>query len=348
MIFRLQGVTALIGLFSIGASACASLPKPFHQQPQNLIAGTSRAIAYSGFREGQHPGRGNGAINPSNEQIKEDLKILVEHGFRLIRVYDSGDNSRSVLEVIRAHQMPIKVLLGIWLDAEVSNHEGCSWLTEPIPEAKLTENQTKNQLEVVRGIALAHEFSDIVVAVNVGNEALVSWNDHMVPIEAIMAYVRQVKGAIEQKVTVADNYLWWIENGAPLAAELDFIGVHTYPQWEEKSIGDALAYSIENIERVHAAIPGKPIAILEAGWASTGEEFGARASESNQTRYVNEMQRWAAESNTTLFVFEAFDEPWKGDPEKALGAEKHWGLFFVDRGPKEVMRPSCERAPNSE
>lgn len=42
-------------------------------------------------------------------------------------------------------------------------------------------------------------------------------------------------------------------------------------------------------------------------------------------------------ANTTVFFFEAFDEPWKGDPDNPLGAEKHWGLFNVDRTPKEVM-----------
>jgi exo-beta-1,3-glucanase (GH17 family) len=39
----------------------------------------------------------------------------------------------------------------------------------------------------------------------------------------------------------------------------------------------------------------------------------------------------------TVFFFEAFDEPWKGDQNNATGAEKHWGLFRVDRTPKLVM-----------
>jgi exo-beta-1,3-glucanase (GH17 family) len=47
---------------------------------------------------------------------------------------------------------------------------------------------------------------------------------------------------------------------------------------------------------------------------------------------------WATKSNVTVFFFEAFDEPWKGNPDNPLGAEKHWGLFNVDRTPKEVMR----------
>ncbi|NNF40375.1 MAG: glycosyl hydrolase, partial [Woeseiaceae bacterium] len=174
--------------------------------------------------------------------------------------------------------------------------------------------------------------------VNVGNEALVEWNDHMVRLDQVIAYVRQVKAAIDQPVTVADNYEWWIKDGARLAAEVDFLGVHTYPAWEDKTIDEALAYTIENIDGVRAALPGVPIAILEAGWATTAIEFGERASEANQARHYRELAQWASASNVTVFFFEAFDEPWKGDPNNPLGAEKHWGLFYVDRTPKSVVR----------
>jgi exo-beta-1,3-glucanase (GH17 family) len=302
-----------------------------------LLAGEVMGVAYSGFRAGQHPDRGHGAINPTDNEILEDLTILVAHGFRLIRLYDSGENSRTTLQLIRQHALPIRVLLGMWLDAEVSNHDGCPWLDVPIPEHELAANVLKNASELRRGIALAGEYADVVVAVNVGNEALVDWNDHMVPLDKVIAYVREVKAAIEQPVTVADNHVWWIKSGAPLAAEVDFVGVHTYPVWEEKSIDEGLAYTIENINGVRRAIPGSRIAILEAGWATAASEFGARASEGNQKRYYREMLAWATASNLTVFFFEAFDEPWKGNPDDPLGAEKHWGLFNVDRTPKAVM-----------
>ncbi|MGD8826773.1 MAG: hypothetical protein PVI24_17445 [Myxococcales bacterium] len=308
------------------------------QPPSALIAAEVMAIAYSGFREGQHPDRGSGAVNPSAEEILEDLEILVAHDFKLIRLYDSGANSLHTLKLIRQHQLPIKAMLGIWLSAEISNHEGCPWLDEPIPDGVLEANAAQNVAELQRGIDLARQFEDIVVAVNVGNEALVDWNDHMVPAEKVIAYVRRVKEAIQQPVTVAENYAWWIRDGAGLAAEVDFLGVHTYPQWEGKSIDEALAYTIENIEGVRAALPSKPISILEAGWATVAEEFGERANEANQTRYYLELREWARATNTTVFFFEAFDEPWKGDPNAPLGAEKHWGLFNVDRSPKQLLR----------
>lgn len=313
------------------------------QLPGDLVAGEVMAIAYSGFREGQHPDRGAGAKNPSDAEILEDLQILVEHGYRLIRLYDTGENSVTTLELIRQHELPVKVLLGIWLRAEVSNHENCPWLDEPIPEAQLAANKLENDVEVQRGIDLANDYSDIVVAVNVGNEALVVWNDHMVPLDDVIAYVQSVKNAIDQPVTVADNYEWWIQDGARLAAVVDFLGIHTYPAWEEKSIDEALPYTIENLRAVRAALPEKPIAILEAGWASTAEEFGERASEANQARYYREVSEWATGINMTVFFFEAFDEPWKGNPANPLGAEKHWGLFRVDRTPKQVAVEILER-----
>ena len=93
---------------------------------------------------------------------------------------------------------------------------------------------------------------------------------------------------------------------------------------------------------VQAALPDKPIAILEAGWATTAIEFGERAGEAQQTRYYTELEQWGRDNNVSVFFFEAFDEPWKGNPSQPLGAEKHWGLWFVDRTPKqvvEVLRP---------
>jgi len=49
------------------------------------------------------------------------------------------------------------------------------------------------------------------------------------------------------------------------------------------------------------------------------------------------MKTWAAKHNITTFFFEAFDEDWKGDPNDPLGAEKHWGIYRIDRKPKLGM-----------
>ena len=61
------------------------------------------AVSYSGFREGQHPDRGQGAANPSRAEILEDLQLLASSGFRLVRMYDSRENTRETLEIIREY-----------------------------------------------------------------------------------------------------------------------------------------------------------------------------------------------------------------------------------------------------
>ncbi len=306
------------------------------QSPDALIDGTVRAVAYSGFREGQYPDRGHGANNPSREEILEDLQILVDNELTLVRMYDSGENTETTLELIREHNLPIRMLLGIWLRAEISNHENCPWLDEPIHETELEANKILNAAEITRGIHLAQEYDDIVVSINVGNEALVEWNDHMVPVETVIEYIKRVQAAVDVPVSTADNYDWWASSGHELAEIVDYIGVHTYPAWEGKSIDEAMPYTIENMARVRDEL-GKPMAILEAGWATTADEFGDRANETDQLRYFDELMAWGAQHNVTVFFFEAFDEPWKGNPNAPNGAEKHWGLWFVDRSPKDVM-----------
>ena len=311
----------------------------FSQEKTDLLAGVSRAICYSGFREGQHPDRGDGAVNPSYEETLEDLQILSRNSnFTLIRLYDSGENSQMVLRVIDENNINVKVLLGIWLKAELSNHEGCPWLEVPIPDSILNQNKEINLLEIETGIMLANKFDDIIVSVNVGNEALVEWNDHLVDTQVMINYVKEVKSKIEQPVTVADNFRWWVESGSELAKVVDYVSIHVYPLWEWQGIDTAKEYSVANVQEVCDALPESKIVITELGWATVSSEFGERANEENQLRYFNEMMDWADEMNITTFFFEAFDEPWKGDPNNPLGAEKHWGIFTVDRKPKLVMK----------
>ncbi len=309
------------------------------QSKKDLLAAIQSAVCYSGFRSGQHPDRGEGAVNPSDAEILEDLEIISrEMQFKLIRLYDSGENSQAVLRLIKEHNIDIKVMLGIWLNAELSAHETCEWLTEPIPQLELVENKKINQKEIQRGIELANQYPEIVVAVNVGNESLVEWNDHKVDVDTIISYSKRVQDAIQQPVTVADNYVWWAEKGKELTKILDFITIHVYPVWEGKDIDEGLSWSIENIQMVKDSLPDAKIVVGEAGWPSIASEFGARASQKKQLQYFDNFMNWTNEMNITTFFFEAFDEDWKGNPDNPMGAEKHWGLYKTDRKPKLVMK----------
>ena len=256
---------------------------PLQQAPDALLCQARKAICYSGFRQGQHPDRGDGAVNPSADEVLEDLQILSrDDNFRLIRLYDARVNSETVLQLIKAHQLNIRVLLGAWLDAEVNN-PNCPWLPQPYSDDLLAANKVKNGQEVDRAIRLAKEYADIVVAVAVGNEALVSWNDHMVPVDSVIDYVRRVKQAISQPVTVCDNYDWWVKEGVHLAREVDFVSVHIYPIWEGKDVDEALSFGIDNLKAVRRALPDSRLVITEAGWATVASEFGPRTAKRNRS-----------------------------------------------------------------
>ena len=124
---------------------------------------------------------------------------------------------------------------------------------------------------------------------------------------------------------------------------LDFIAVHTYPAWEYRSIHDALEYTKQNYHSVVAHYPGKPVIITEAGWTTAANGRGIEphnASEELQASYYEQLVEWTTREEILTFVFEAFDEPWKGSPD-LLEPEKHWGLFRVDRTPKLVMAVSA-------
>jgi exo-beta-1,3-glucanase (GH17 family) len=339
IIILLLSWMAGMGFESVAQETAKPAVVPLQQQKSALLSGIQKGVCYSGFRHGQHPDRGAGAVNPTDRQTLEDLQLLSRNGnFGLIRLYDSGENSETVLGVIKANNLPLKVLLGAWLDAEVSNPD-CPWHKEPYPQKDLDANKIKNQKGIEQAIRLAKAYPDIVMAVAVGNEAMVSWTDHKVPVESVIAYVRQVKKAVKPPVTVCDNFDFWAKHGSALAKELDFISVHSYPAWEGKGIDEGLPATISELQAVRKELPQSRMVITEAGWASVATEFGSRASEENQKQYFDELYAWTAKENITTFFFEAFDEDWKGnnnDPNPN-GAEKHWGLFTIDRKPKLVM-----------
>jgi exo-beta-1,3-glucanase (GH17 family) len=174
----------------------------------------------------------------------------------------------------------------------------------------------------------------------VGNEATVDWTDHFVPVQTMIDYVRWVRQRVTQPVTFCENYVPWQHKLRELAVEVDFISIHTYPVWEYKHIHEALDYTRENFESVARLYPQRPVVITEAGWATNSNGRGIlpeRTSQELQAVYYQDLMGWSREAGVHVFVFEAFDEPWKGSPDP-LEPEKHWGLFTVDRQPKQVMR----------
>jgi exo-beta-1,3-glucanase (GH17 family) len=299
-----------------------------------VLAAYGNAICYSGYREGQSPREG---VYPSYEEVREDLLILAKN-WKYLRLYDCSPHAEIVLDVIRRESLDFKVMLGVDLAAEVSNPH-CPWGAEFSDEV-LAQNRLANIAQLDRMISLAKAYPDIVFSVSIGNEASVEWTDHMVPVTSLVTYARKIKAAINQPVTFCENYVPWTYKLEPLAAELDFISIHTYPVWEYRSLEDALEYTKQNYHDVVNHYPGMPVVITEAGWTTASNGRGMEphnASEELQASYYDQLLEWVNDEQILTFVFEAFDEPWKGSPDP-LEPEKHWGLFNVDRTPKLVMQ----------
>ncbi len=297
----------------------------------NTIPG--KAICYSGFREGQSPG----GIYPSYEEVKEDLLILHGH-WKYLRLYDCDPHTDTVLEVIKNEKLDFKVMLGAYIVAEMNNF-GCPW-GGSYSEEELIENKSKNKDQIKKMIRLANQYPKIVFSLSAGNEACVDWTDHYVPVESVITYVKMIKLGAKQPVTFCENYVPWLGKLKELVEVVDFISIHTYPVWEYKNIHDALEYTKSNYYAVAEAYPDKPVVITEAGWATNSNGKGicsSNVSEENQEVYYHDLVNWSEEANILTFVFEAFDEPWKGSNEP-LEPEKHWGVFKVDRTPKLVMK----------
>lgn len=300
-----------------------------------LAQNHANAICYSGYREGQSPIH---KIYPSYQQIKEDLLLLAQN-WSFIRLYDCSQHAETTLQVIQDEGLTLQVMLGIDLAAELSN-PNCPWGAD-YPDEVLAANRSTNAANVERLIELANLHPDLVFSVSIGNEASVEWSDHLVPVESLITYARRIRHAVPQPVTFCENYVPWTTRLEPLVAELDFISVHTYPVWEYRTIADALEYSKQNYYSVTRRYPDKPVIITEAGWTTAANGRGIdpkNASEVNQALYYQQLMAWTKKEKILTFVFEAFDEPWKGSPDP-LEPEKHWGLFFVDRTPKLVMQP---------
>ena len=295
---------------------------------------TGNAICYSGYREGQSP---NDRTYPSPDEILEDLLIL-QKNWRLLRLYDCSPHAERVLQVIEENGLPMQVMLGAYLGAEMNNF-GCPW-GGTFSEEQLEASTRENEAEVDRLIALARRYPGIVFSVAVGNEATVDWTDHFVPVHRMVDHVRRVKAAVHQPVTFCENYVPWQHKLRELVAELDFISLHTYPVWEYKHIHEALDYTKDNLASVARLYPDKPIVITEAGWCTNSNGRGMHAEhavQELQAIYYQDLMDWTRTEGLLCFVFEAFDEPWKGSPDP-LEPEKHWGLFTVDRKPKLVMQ----------
>lgn len=296
-------------------------------QPSIDGRGLKNAVAYGCYREGQAPwGPG-----PSDAEIREDLAIIVKH-WSLIRLYNADDDTERILSAIADEPFDLRVMLGVWLENETDK-----------PEIR-----GHNIDNVLRGIELANRYPDIVVAVNVGNETQVDWSAHRMAQADLIRYIRAVRDHVPQPITTADDYNFWNKpNSREVAREVDFIVTHAHPLWNGKTLTEAIPWLEKTLATLSRMHPDHRLVLGETGWATRynadkvgsgqqGTLIRGDVSEAAQGRFLIALDDWIARQSGIVFLFEAFDESWKGGacqtgPEEV---EKNWGVFYEDRTPK--------------
>ncbi len=287
-----------------------------------------KAICYSGYRQGQSPK----TEVPTKEQIAEDLAILVKDGYQYIRMYDPNLHARRVLEIIREKNLPLKCMIGIDSDPEVNNPDCPFEKQERIPE-ELEKNRVRNDSEIEKLIALVKEFDAEVAAVSIGNENTPVWGAHMVSVERLLAHAKRLKEALDKPVTFCEGALEWHQL-KELGDYLDIISVHSYPLHNGETVDVAVDSNRKHYQEMKQLFPDKQVLFTEMGWTTkpNSKMKAGQACVENQKRYITELTDWLEKEQIIGFIFEAFDEPWKGStPEES---ECNWGLYYLDRTPK--------------
>jgi exo-beta-1,3-glucanase (GH17 family) len=354
-----RGSLWLLVLLAVAACGGSSNGAPWTRRDLAEAALARKAIAYSGYRAGQSPDL---QIYPSEAEIKADLDLLVRGGWTLLRLFDSGPHAERVLKVIKDHQLDMKVMLGVWIAGAPDGHdaanreqmERCIALAAAYPDqvvAVSVGNETLDDWSNVR--VSPQDLAAYILEVRDRVAVPVTTDDSWLPFTLTADGETSYADVIEVLEVV------------------DFLAIHVYAfadafygswNWKQEAHAEAgraaammdaaLAYSKQSVASVQAVLDQhgleRPILITEIGWKSETHANAESPPEDaierffahpvNQKMFNDAVTDWvygsrrAADAPRAAFLFEAFDEPWKGE-----WGDDGWGLFDVERRPKYVV-----------
>ena len=264
------------------------------------------AMSYGGYRNADHD------IEPTLEELKEDMKLVSAMGIKIIRTYKVHlPHASNVLKAISELKkedpdFEMYVMLGAWIDCKNA------W-TDKVPNHNVESEANAPEIEKV--VSLANQYPDIVKIIAVGNESMVKWAGYHVQPAVILKWVTYLQnlkksGKLNKDlwITSSDNFASWGGGGAEYHVEdleklikaVDYISMHTYP-FLDSHYNPAFwgvpenESNLSDIEKVHAAMlrakefaisqydsvyhymkslgVNKPIHIGETGWASSADGF---------------------------------------------------------------------------
>lgn len=253
------------------------------------------------------------------ESVRRDLEILAPD-FDGIVTYASDNGSEHVAGLARETGIRA-VVLGVYDPA--------------------------NTTELDTAIRLAREHPDVVVAICVGNEGLIS---HRYDWPTLKRGLDTVRAALpELPVTTGEPFVIHLEWTPPGFFDAqDFIGVNIHPLFEgwftPEKLDAGMDYLDAILGKVIARAPGKPVLIKETG--VPGQPGGTWSPEVQAGFWTRVERRFARNGDRAFVAFEAFDAPWKpaviAREFKDYGGsvdprEAYWGFWSVDGDPKPVV-----------
>ncbi|MFY0644337.1 MAG: glycosyl hydrolase family 17 [Bacteroidia bacterium] len=263
------------------------------------------AISYGGYRENSRK------VQPTIEQLKDDMKILSAMGIKLLRTYNTQyKKAENVLLAISelSKENPdfeMYVMLGAWIDCENAWEE-----TPPNHEA---EDEEANSEEIQRAIELATSYPDIVKVIAVGNEAMVKWaHSYHVQPDVILKWVKylqklKAEGKLDKDlwITSSDNFASWgggdssyhCSDLEELIKAVDFVSLHTYPMHDTHyhPIFWGVLESEHHLEKVKAIDRAMKRALLYAKKQYFKTATYVHSIDSNKPIHIGETG-WASES----------------------------------------------------
>ena len=297
----------IISFFLI-ASCSKSGDLVMSKNAKDIIGNNSYpAISYGGYRGKSRE------IQPSIEDIKEDLQIMFAQGFRVIRTYDLhhpfAENTLKAISELKNSDSDFEmyVMLGAWIQ--------CKDAFTDIPIHN-EEDLEGNKVEIVEAVRLAQDYQDIVKVIAVGNEAMVHWatSYHLEP-KYVLKWVKylqdlKINGTINNNIwiTSSDNFASWgggseeyhNDDLDELIRSVDYVSMHTYAFhdtyynpvfWNlsgdsedlskkdiiKKAIQKAVEYELSQFnsvqEYVHGIDLSKQVHIGETGWSSVASDL---------------------------------------------------------------------------
>jgi exo-beta-1,3-glucanase (GH17 family) len=261
------------------------------------------AMSYGGYRYVDHD------IEPTLDELKEDMKLLSAMGVKIIRTYKVHlPQASNILKAISALKkedasFEMYVMLGAWIDCKNA-------FTDKEPDHN--EESEANTPQIEEAVRLANQYADIVKVIAVGNEAMVKWAaSYYVQPSVILKWVTHLQDLKKEGnlpkdlwITSSDDFASWGGGDAEYHTEdleklynaVDYVSMHTYPYhnthynpefWgvpeEEENLSDiekidaamlrAKKFAMSQYDSVSGYMKSigvdKPIHIGETGWAST-------------------------------------------------------------------------------